>query len=286
MSQADWGAATMEDVRPEPPRPLMRELPPADPFPIDALGDVLGAAAHAIHDRMQAPIAIGGQSVLAAATLAVQGHADVLLPIGGGTAKPVSCFFVTVAATGERKSACDTEATWPIRRHETALRATYDRELPAYENDKAAWDTAREAARKAGKGNRAAIREALNTLGPAPTPPLMPMLTCPEPTFEGLCKLYAYGQPSLGVFAAEGGQFIGGHGMSEDNKLKTAAGFSSVWDRELDPPSPQRRRCEQSIRPAAGGASDGATRSRRYPVPRPPPGRTGDPVAGAGDGPR
>ena len=79
-----------EDVKPEPPRPLMRELPPADPFPVDALGDVLGDAARAIHDRVQAPMAIGAQSVLAAAALAVQGHADVELPIGGGSARPVS----------------------------------------------------------------------------------------------------------------------------------------------------------------------------------------------------
>src|SRR6516165_12172870 len=61
---------TAEEVKPEPPRPLMRELSPADPFPIDALGDVLGAAARGIHD--QAPIAIGAQSVLAAAVLAVR----------------------------------------------------------------------------------------------------------------------------------------------------------------------------------------------------------------------
>src|SRR5947207_9941681 len=64
-------------VKPEPPRPLMRELPPADPFPVDVLGVVLGAAARAIHDRVQAPLAIGAQSVLGAATLAVQAHADV-----------------------------------------------------------------------------------------------------------------------------------------------------------------------------------------------------------------
>ena len=56
-----------QEVKPEPPRPLMREPPPADPFPVHALGDVLGAAAAAIHDRVQAPIAICGQSVLAAA---------------------------------------------------------------------------------------------------------------------------------------------------------------------------------------------------------------------------
>jgi hypothetical protein len=60
-----------EDVKPEPPRPLMRELLPADPFPVDALGDVLGAAAQGINDRVQAPMAICGQSVLAAAALGV-----------------------------------------------------------------------------------------------------------------------------------------------------------------------------------------------------------------------
>lgn len=225
------GIKGAEEVRMEPPRPLTRELPPADPFPADALGDVLGAAARAIHDRIQAPMAICGQSVLAAATLAVQGHADVVLPIGHrGQVRPISGYFVTVAASGERKSACDAEATWPIRKHETALRAAYDGAIPSYENDKAAWEDARAAARKAGKGKRAAIKDALDAIGPAPALPLVPMLTCPEPTFEGLCKLFACGQPSLGIFAAEGGQFIGGHGMGEDNKLKTATGLSSVWD--------------------------------------------------------
>jgi hypothetical protein len=219
-------------LNPEPPRPLMRQLPPADPFPIDALGDVLGAAARAIHDRVKAPEAICGQSVLAAAALAVQGHADIVLPIGNGSARPLSCFFITVAATGERKSASDAEATWPIRKHEAALREKYDLDLPGHINDKAAWDTAREAAKKRGNGDRAAIRAALEAVGSAPIPPLTPMLTCPEPTFEGLCRLFLGGWPSQGIFAAEGGQFIGGHGMSDDNKLKTAAGLASLWDGE------------------------------------------------------
>jgi hypothetical protein len=221
-----------EEVKPEPPRPLMRELPPADPFPVDALGDVLGAAARAIHDRVQAPIGIGAQSVLGAATLAVQGHADVVLPIGPGQVRPLSCFLITVAATGERKTACDAEALWPVRKHETALRSRHDVDMPSYANDKIAWDKARDEAVRRGKGDRAAIKAALDRLGPAPVMPLHPMLTCPEPTFEGQCRLFAAGWPSLGIFAAEGGQFIGGHGMSEDNRLKTAAGLSSLWDGE------------------------------------------------------
>jgi Protein of unknown function (DUF3987) len=223
---------TALEVAPEPPRPLMRELPPADPFPVEALGDVLAPAARAINDRVQAPLAICGQSVIAAATLAVQAHADVVLPIGGGRARPISNYFASVATTGERKTECDQQAGWPIRKREKALRDKYDADLPVYINDKAGWDKARDAAMKRGKGDRAAIRDALNALGPEPTPPLVPMLTCPEPTFEGLCKLFAAGQPSLGIFSAEGGQFIGGHGMNEDNKLKTAAGLSCAWDGE------------------------------------------------------
>lgn len=234
MSPLDGGAEIRriiggaEEVKIETPRPLMRELPPADPFPADALGDVLGAAARAICDRVQAPLAICAQSIISAATLAVQAHADVVLPIG--QARPLSGYFVSVAETGERKSACDTEATWPIRRRETALREAYDIELPSYLNAKAAFEKARKSAEGKGKGDAAKIKVALDALGPAPVPPLVPMLTCPEPTFEGLCKLFAIGHPSLGLFATEGGQFIGGHGMKDDAKLRNAAGLSDLWD--------------------------------------------------------
>jgi putative DNA primase/helicase len=215
---------------PEAPRPLMRELPRADPFPVDALGDVLGPAARAIHDRVRAPMAIGGQSVLAAATLVVQAHADVQLPTN--QVRPLSGFYLTVAATGERKTASDNEALWPLRRRELALREKHDPDLSVYTNDKLAWDKAREKAVKLGKGDRGAIKQALDALGPPPMPPLEPLLTCPEPTFEGMCKLFAVGWPSLGIFASEGGQFIGGHGLSDDTKLRTAAGLSAAWDGE------------------------------------------------------
>src|SRR4051812_17632622 len=88
--------AGAEALKLEPPRPLTRELPPADPFPVNVLGDVLSSAAWAIYDRVQAPLAMCGQSVLAAATFAVQGHADVELPTG--QVKPLTNFYITIAA--------------------------------------------------------------------------------------------------------------------------------------------------------------------------------------------
>jgi hypothetical protein len=214
----------------EPPRPLTRELPPADPFPDDVLGDVLGPAARAICDKTRAPMAICGQSVLAAATLAVQGYADIELL--SREVKPVSDFFLSIAVTGERKSTIDGEALRPFRARESTLKEEYDVRLPQYKNAKVAWEKARDAAVKAANGDQAAINAALNSLGPEPVAPLLPKLTCSEPTFEGLCKLAAIGQPSLGIFSPEGAMFIGGHGMNEEAKMRTAGGLSCFWGGE------------------------------------------------------
>ena len=38
------------------------------------------------------------------------------------------------------------------------------------------------------------------------------------------------GQPSMGLFTAEGGQFLGGHGVTAETKLRTFAGLSELWD--------------------------------------------------------
>ncbi|UGX92331.1 DUF3987 domain-containing protein [Bradyrhizobium barranii subsp. barranii] len=214
----------------ERPLPLVRALPAPEAFPIEALGDVLAPAAAAIQDVVQSPWAMCCQGVLAAATLAVQGFADVELPTG--QVKPISSFFVTVAGSGERKSATDALALRPVRKHEEMLLEAYLAELPGYNNAKGAWDAAKKKACNANKGDFAAIKAALDRLGPEPAAPLQPLLTCQEPTFEGLCRALEVGQPSIGIFATEGGQFIGGNAMSAENKLKTAAGLSCLWDGE------------------------------------------------------
>jgi DNA polymerase III delta prime subunit len=221
--KAGGGAAE----QPEPPRPLTRELPPPDPFPVEALGKLLEPAARAIQDRVRAPLAICGQSVLAAATLAVQGDANVALPMG--QSKPLSSFFVSVAATGERKNAVDQEALHPVRQREASLGEAYAGQLLEYHNAGVAWAAGRRAAIKNAAGDRTQTMAALAALGPPPLPPLEPLLTCEEPTFEGLCTVLATGSPSVGIFAAEGAQFVGGHGMAAA-KLRTAAGLSAVWD--------------------------------------------------------
>ena len=217
----------------EAPRPLTREIAPSEPFPVDALGPVLKAAALAIHDRIQAPLALCAQSVLAAATFAVQNQADVVLPIGAGQPKPISSLFASIAASGERKSACDSEATRAIRDHQDFLAKQYREARAVYEDEDEVWKKAREVAKNKAKGDPEVMKLAFANLGPGPTPPLLPILLTADFTIEGLSKLLENGQPGIGLFATEGGQFAGGHSMSRENKLKTAAGISSMWDGEV-----------------------------------------------------
>ena len=210
------------------PQPLRREPPPAAPYPVDALQDVLGAMARGLVEVVQCPPALAGQSVLAAAALAAQAHADITID---GRTYPLSEFFVTVAGTGERKSAADRDALAPhqfqqhrrLEQHQEAM-TQHRAEAAGY---KRAADQALGAKEHETKEQKA---EALRALGPEPAPPPSPIMISEEPTYEGLVKALHVGWPSMGLFSDEGGRFIGGHALRDENQLKTAAGLSKLWD--------------------------------------------------------
>jgi hypothetical protein len=179
-----------------------------------------------MHEVVQAPDAICAQSILTAASLAVQAHADV---VTDGRREPLSLWAVTVAESGERKSAVDDLALAAHRAHEREALRRCDDEKAEYQIDELAYDTAK---RNCAKGkDDAKIKHALRNLGPAPLEPLSPLILVSTPTIEGLHKLYRNGQPSLGLFHDDAGEFLGGHAMNKDNRLKSAAGMSRLWDR-------------------------------------------------------
>ena len=81
----------------EGPQPLLREIPPGEPYPVRALGP-LRKAVEAVQGTILAPVAIPAASALALASLAVQGFADVET-LGG--IRPVSLWrdsFIGVPA--------------------------------------------------------------------------------------------------------------------------------------------------------------------------------------------
>src|SRR3954467_3580695 len=126
-------------------RPLFRPMPAPPEFPEASLGP-LRDPVEAIQMRTQAPVAMCGNSVLAAGTLAVQAQRDVELP--GGGRKPLTAIFVSVADSGERKSAVDRLALAPVYRIEEEWRGEHAVAQQHYLNDKEAWKEAREAAKK------------------------------------------------------------------------------------------------------------------------------------------
>lgn len=206
------------------PIPLRRELPPAPLYPVDALGEALAPAARKLAEVIQAPPAMCAQSILAAATLAIQGHRNVVVD---GRQMPLSEFFLTVGLSGERKSAVDRVSLHSHHEHERRLYQNYRDSKRQHEDDCETWEAARkDAMKKKGVQRDAALMEA----GLPPQPPILPNLIAEEPTYEGLIKLLENGQPSIGVFADEGGRMIGGHGMSPEQQLKTAAGLCELWD--------------------------------------------------------
>lgn len=167
-------------------------------------------------------------SLLAAASLATQGLANVTID---GRTHPLSLWLLTIAKSGERKSAVDSEAMRGKAEAERALEQTYTADTELYAADLEQWnarrDAAKNAARKAkGEGLSAALRE----LGPAPAAPLLPFLTVQDFTAEGLAKLLRDGRPSIGAFTDEGGLVFGGHGMTQETVVRTAATLCKLWD--------------------------------------------------------
>ncbi len=132
--------------------------------------------------------------------------------------------------SGDRKTAVDNVALFPVRAIEEKLRDELSAVTAKYTAENAAWKKMYSDTVKNSEGDMDARTKALEELVSPPKKPLDAMLTTEEPTYEGLVKKLEFGQPSIGIFSDEGGRFMGGSAMSEQNLLKTIAGLSKMWD--------------------------------------------------------
>lgn len=207
------------------PTPLFGELREAETAPWKALGP-LADPVKAIATLTQAPPVIAMQSVLAVVSAVIQGHADVETLCGPA---PASLFLLTIAQSGERKSGCDGLATAAIRKVDQERAHRHRHEKRVFDVDLAEFLKGK---RRKPLGDFDVIDDELRdpTSDLAPEPPLTPNILISDVTIEGLHKRLETGTPSVAVMTDEGGQFFGGHSMKRENALKTAAGFSKLWD--------------------------------------------------------
>jgi hypothetical protein len=210
------------------PEPLRRPVPPPEPYPLGELGPILQPAAESLRRVIQAPDAVCGASVLAAASLAAQALANVEID---GRIVLLSLWMLTVAESGERKSAVDAEAMRAAREHEKALAKAHETELEAHAAELAEWEArCTDAKSKVKKSQGVGLAQALRDIGPAPAAPLVPRVTVADFTAEGLAKLLAAGWPSVGAFTDEAALVFGGHGMTKETVTRTAGTLCKLWD--------------------------------------------------------
>lgn len=222
-------AVTPVPYAPETPQPIVRSVPPSAPYPVECLGP-LQPVVMAAQAMTQAPVGIPAASALTVAALAVQAFANVET-LGGD--RPVSLYALTIAQSGERKSSCDAVMMEVLRQYEREQAYAQAQERERWRRRHSLWkvdhDRILAEARKSKGVGKTAAQADLEALGAEPVEPPCGDRTVSEPTFEGLTRLFQVGQPSLGVFSDEGGQFLGGHAMSSENKQKTLAAFNDLW---------------------------------------------------------
>lgn len=187
-------------------QPLEADAQAVDAFPFAALGPVLGEAAKAIADDVQAPDALAGGSVLAAASLATSPLANVVMP--HGQRAPLSLFVITGAASGDRKSATDAVACHAIEDRRRQQARKHAEQLQRWESENAD--------RKKGEVTK---------------PPAAQVLTTSNATIEGIARALK-GQSVIGVFSAEGGEMLGGHSLRDDKRMAGLSFFLKAWGGE------------------------------------------------------
>ncbi len=200
------------------PTPLLKPLPSAAEVPLADLGP-LADPIEAISFLTGAPPGLALQAVLGTMSAAAQGHADVETIHG---VSPTSLFLLTIAKSGERKSACDKLATKPMREFEGPRMRQFRKDSEAFEQ-----------AESRHSRNLSAVIEPCDTsdFGNVPaSPPVNPKIMFEDITLPGLTKHFETGQPSIAIFSDEGGTFLGGHSMKDVNRINSATCLSRLWD--------------------------------------------------------
>lgn len=215
-----------EETHPE-PLPLTRELDPPTPYPVDALGPVGSSVVEKMHEIIQAPPALIGQSVLAAMNQVAQPHANVIVD---GRVSPLSDFFLTLGESGERKSAADSWALAGVRARQRVLMQKFSVDREQYDRAAEIHEVAAKRILGDNKLSAEAKRAKLEEIE-KPKAPVMPLFIVSEPSTEAIHRQLIIGLPSLGLVNDEGGQFLGGYAMSAEKRLGTLTTLSRLWDR-------------------------------------------------------
>ncbi|WP_440993596.1 YfjI family protein [Cysteiniphilum litorale] len=203
-------------------------------YPLDALPDIIKDAIQSYAEYGQQPIPLLANSALSNVSLSCQGLANVARD--DVLTSPVSMYFITVASSGERKTAADKVFGKGIEDWQDNTTKTMMPEYTRIKNEYTTWSIKR-------KGLLMMIRR-LATQGyetdqydgyydqvmlEEPEIPLLPKLKYEDITAEALSENLAKEYPSTSIWSDEAGIFLSSPSMQKDN-TKFVALLNRLWD--------------------------------------------------------
>jgi putative DNA primase/helicase len=221
----------------EQPKSLDTEIKEIDIIPIlNAMPDWLRGTVLEVHQMVECPLSIILCSVLSVLSLSTQGLINVRLRKCLDV--PISLYFLVVAASGERKTTCDSIVFKGIRDWEAKKRQELMKAYLKYEELKKSLDarisflrsnqakTKDQSKRKEDQTEIVELRTEKENLSPVRLPYLMHSDTTIE---KLILNLFYY--PSTGIVCSDGGAVFGGHSMKE-SEMNILAKLCSLWSGE------------------------------------------------------
>ena len=226
------------DDWPEPVLLFAEHQTPA-PYPIDALPPIIRDAVLSYQRFGQQPVELVVCSALATVSLAC--HALANVDRDGNLVGPCSLSFVTVAVSGERKTAVDSRMRRKLSAWQRDRRREQAPTISAAERKLAIWEAKRDGIaqkikRLAGstkmedETERENLESRLLLLEDRPTMPPAVKLFHEDTTPERLAVALAEGWPSASLWSDEAELVIGSHSMSETAAMRFLTLLNRLWD--------------------------------------------------------
>lgn len=201
-----------------------------DGFPIDVLPKLLKNTLFEVEEDIQSPIGLIASSMLSTMAIACQGAFNIRTPIN--SVLPSSLFIITVAESGERKTATDNIFIQTIRDFEAERRQYHRTKLQSYESKRSVWEFQKKELERSlrfeireGNGETEPIREHLEELlKNKPVAPLQIRLLYSDSTSEALLENLAFLWPSGAIHSSEASTVMSGRTLHKLGPL------NELWD--------------------------------------------------------
>jgi putative DNA primase/helicase len=218
------------------PQSLIAKIEP-EAYPLEGLPDILRKSVETVAQYNKAPVPLIASCALSALSLAgqhlVSVQRDELLH------GPVSLNLLTIANSGERKTAADKLFMAPIRKWQEKRTQEMKPEVERYEAEHAAWESecasvnaSIKAARKKGEPTEDLKEQLVQLRQSKPKCPRVPQLLVADETTEHLAWHLHSKWSSAGLISAEAGVMLGGHSMSKERRLTHFGLLNTLWDGE------------------------------------------------------